>query len=431
MSFTRKSLTTLLIIAFVSFVKTSWSQCTWQTVFTDGYEYQTVVPHLIPGATIHNIPKNYAVHSGNYSLYMNMTNCVGGAGTCAGDTVYVRPMSVCPNLPVQISSYLTTSFSGPQCNVRLTVIDGNGVVLHNIDSVAAPYAPLWYQYSTGSITPTDSVITFILITNVPGGNGNDLSMDDFKLERCIVNASSSYTSQFACSNAGAISLFNSIPGTPDTTGTWSGPSILAGGFAGTFTPFVNSNGTYIYNSAPYGTSVGCPQFNDSVSITTVLPPAAGLGPDTTYCTGLSYVLDPGSNPANIFNWSDGSTGSSLAIFSATPATQTYWVTVTDLNGCVSTDSITVTFEICLGISESEVISFDVFPNPATSTINIISQTPVQKVNLINALGQVVLSTISESTSTLIDISILPNGLYLVECELKENKLLRRSLQISR
>uniref|UniRef100_UPI00404817FE thrombospondin type 3 repeat-containing protein n=1 Tax=Flavobacterium sp. TaxID=239 RepID=UPI00404817FE len=41
-------------------------------------------------------------------------------------------------------------------------------------------------------------------------------------------------------------LFSIIDGTPNTGGTWSGPSALAGGSAGTFDPATNTSGTYTY-----------------------------------------------------------------------------------------------------------------------------------------------------------------------------------------
>jgi len=78
----------LIIITGCFVAPNSYSQCNnWETQLFDGYEYQTVVPDLIPGATIHNTPKSYAVYSGNFSLYLNFTNCNGGVGTCSGDKI--------------------------------------------------------------------------------------------------------------------------------------------------------------------------------------------------------------------------------------------------------------------------------------------------------------------------------------------------------
>lgn len=399
-------------ILFTCILSPVLSQCNWETVVFDSYEYQTVVPHLIPGSTVHNTPKSYAVYSGNYSLYMNMTNCNGGVGTCAGDTVYVRPMQVCPQMPLQLSAQLTTSFTGgQQCNVHLTVIDGNGTILNEQDSIAADFYPLWTTYTTGTIIPQTDTVIFILITNVNGGNGNDLSLDDFHLERCMTSSQSSYTTQLACSNGGPVDLFGLIPGTPDTNGVWNGPSTLGGGYAGTFTPFSNSNGTYVYHSTPYGTNTGCPQFDDSVNVTVVLPPNPDLGSDTTFCTGTQQALNPGTNPSFTYLWNDGSNQPILVVSSINPDTSVYTVTVTDQNGCSETDSITVIFEICSGVEDHGPATAGIYPNPAGSIVHVQFSEIPENVILMDQNGKQVLRLRPSDTLLSIDVSSMPSGVY--------------------
>ncbi|MBK8875861.1 MAG: hypothetical protein IPN13_18965 [Bacteroidetes bacterium] len=112
----------------------------------EGYENQVINPYLIAGTTVHNIPQTFAVHGGTYSLYLNFINCVGSTGTCAGAKVFEQPFVVCPGMPVRLSTYLATSFSGTQCNVRITITDANGTMLNDQPSISAPYSPSWYQY---------------------------------------------------------------------------------------------------------------------------------------------------------------------------------------------------------------------------------------------------------------------------------------------
>jgi hypothetical protein len=103
----------------------------------------------------------------------------------AGSLVYSRTIAVCPNIPVRISSWITTSFSGTQCNVKFQIFDGNNVLIDSTPSLLAAYAPTWTHYQSGTMTPTTSQITFKLFTNVAGSlGGNDLSMDDFLVEQC-------------------------------------------------------------------------------------------------------------------------------------------------------------------------------------------------------------------------------------------------------
>jgi hypothetical protein len=156
------------------------SQCTWHTFLTDGYEYTTTVPGLISGTTTHNTPQAFAVRTGAKSVYMNFVT-----GLAPGTLVYNRQIITCPNIPINISAWLTTSFGGVQCDVKLQVVDANNVVLATLDTLKPSYAPNWSQFLTGPITPTTSMVYFKLYTNNGGSaGGNDLSMDDFVIEQC-------------------------------------------------------------------------------------------------------------------------------------------------------------------------------------------------------------------------------------------------------
>ena len=75
-------------------------------------------------------------------------------------------------------------------------------------------------------------------------------------------------------------------------------------------------------------------------------PLVNLGQDTNICSGQSIVLNGGAN--GLFLWSDFSTNSTLTVDSG----GVYSLTVTDTNGCFSTDSIQI----------------GVIPNPVSSFI---------------------------------------------------------------
>ncbi|HRA60537.1 MAG TPA: T9SS type A sorting domain-containing protein [Bacteroidia bacterium] len=180
----KKNLLSLLLaitsILMLSINENANSQCKWQQKLYDGYEYSTTVPDLIPGTTIQTTPQSFAVHTGTKSLYMNFINTLPG-----GSLVYDRTITVCANVPIQISAWLTTSFSGVQCDARIEIVDANNIQLANTPSILCSYAPIWTQYQSGSITPTTSTIRFKLYTNAPGSpGGNDLSFDDLLVEYC-------------------------------------------------------------------------------------------------------------------------------------------------------------------------------------------------------------------------------------------------------
>ncbi len=91
----------------------------------------------------------------------------------------------------------------------------------------------------------------------------------------------------------------------------------------------------------------CGSGADTISVTFTEPFDFTLGNDTSFCYGQSIVLDPGGGFAN-YLWQNGSANQTLTAYS----TGTYWVAVSDANGCSVTDSIYIevfqTFSFSLG-----------------------------------------------------------------------------------
>ena len=407
-----------LILFFITTSATgTFAQCQWQTVISDGFEYQTVCPYLIPGTTVHNTPQTFAVHSGNYSLYLNFINCSGGTGTCAGDKVFERGFSVCRNESLRFSAWLTTSFSGLQCNMKMIILDGNGDTLDVTTSIVAPYSPQWIQYQSSIITPSTDSVIFSMITNVGGGNGNDLSIDDFLLEKCPGSNNSTFTSS-ACDNAVSFSLFDSIPVPADTTGTWAGPSVLGGGYSGTFTPGSNAQGTYVYTNPYFGLLPGCPLAYDTVIVDINASPVVTLGADTTLCTNQSVLINAGNSPGQSYLWNNGVTGPNVLAFtnSTTDTSVHYSVVVTNVDGCSAADSIIVNFIVCSGVNSIEMYSIDrLFPVPAFEqlTLTIPVYRKEMKYEIVDPAGRLLMHGWVQSENTTIPVDDLSEGIYML------------------
>lgn len=97
--------------------------------------------------------------------------------------------------------------------------------------------------------------------------------------------------------------------------------------------FIDSPGEY---SVTITDTKGCSVSSDTITVTEdFFELTASLGPDTTLCSGNSISLQTGVSQAIEYLWSDSSSLSSLIIF--TPGD--YWVSVTNYNGCVATDTI--------------------------------------------------------------------------------------------
>ncbi|CAN5380086.1 hypothetical protein BH11BAC2_BH11BAC2_08600 [soil metagenome] len=405
--------TFLFIIAGINQSK---AQCTWTTQFYDGFEYTTPCPDILPNTVFQTSPQTYAVRTGARSLYANFINCNGGTGTCAGDQYYERIVPVCAGLPIRFSAWFTTSFAGTQCDVRIDIVDSSGIILSTTPNLVAPYAPTWTQYTSGTLNPTSSYVILKFYTNVDGGNGNDLSMDDLLLEQCLTANTHSFTVGYVCNNLPVVNLFNVIPGIPVTTGTWSGSSVLTGGYLGSFTPSVNTGGSYIYTSLPYGNLPGCPTAKDTVLAIKVNAPISQLVSDTTICTNQTVTLNPLTSLTFDYLWSTGDTTGTIVASSAVTASLNYNVTITDVYGCVVFDTAQVNFVVCNSIEETgNVHLLDIFPNPTSNQLHLKFINSVETsfdFVLIDINGKEIFSTQISPETQLLSLPNLPEGMYL-------------------
>ncbi|HBG69698.1 MAG TPA: hypothetical protein DDX57_02805 [Bacteroidales bacterium] len=97
-----------------------------------------------------------------------------------------------------------------------------------------------------------------------------------------------------------------------------------------------------------------------------------LGNDTTICADAFILLDAG-NPGATYLWSEaGANGQTIIVDSTGQGLSTFDVSVTVNNGCVISDTISITIEVCDAIDENGDNIFSVFPNPSDEIVNIIS-----------------------------------------------------------
>jgi hypothetical protein len=408
-----KTRISLLCIILCINLKNTNAQCTWQTVLSDDFEYTTPIIGIIMGTTFHTSPQNFAAHTGARSMYMNFVDCNGGVGTCAGAKVYERSFTVCQNMPHRFSMWLTTTFNAPQSNMKMVIRDANGVVLDSTISVVAPLNPSWIQYTSASIISTTPNILFEMYTNIDGGNGNDLSVDDFKFEKCVSVSSSRAVS--ICANLDSVNLYSSLTNNPVNSGTWSGPSVLSNGYWGTYTNGTSTPGTYLYSSIPYGTAVGCPSRIDTVVAIPSAIPVVNLPNDTSLCTTQFLSLNAGAAGITSYLWSTNATTSNIIASSSTNANLSYSVTVTNQAGCTGTDTINISFIICSGLDdEGQEIEMSIFPNPSSDFIQLQMSDPIKnELNflLMDVQGKVVMNETISAQQVQFSVKDFPIGMY--------------------
>ncbi|MBN2728533.1 MAG: T9SS type A sorting domain-containing protein [Bacteroidales bacterium] len=152
---------------------------------------------------------------------------------------------------------------------------------------------------------------------------------------------------------------------------------------------------------------------------------SGLPSDTTLCDGQTLVLDAGAG-ADSYNWSTGDTTQIVSLdssFTGGYGTDTLFVDFS-ANGCMSTDTIVITYTNCTGISDSENNSILIYPNPAQDYL-IIDSLPMEncRISIRNVLGQeVFVSFTYGAKQTTLKTSNLTSGIYFIHIEGKNEKV---------
>lgn len=212
--------------------------------------------------------------------------------------------------------------------------------------------------NTGLGTLTGTPITHggtVTITGLNTGDGWSIDVTDG--EGCLQSFSGTFSLSAPdagtngaislCTTDAATDLFNQLGGTPDNTGTWTGPSGLGGGFLGTFDPATDAGGVYTYTV----TGAGCPNAVATVTVTLDVAPDAGTNGTLNICTtaGPTDLFNElGGTPDNGGTWTGPSAlaGGDLGTFDpATDLAGTYTYTVTGTGTCadaIATVDVTIT-----------------------------------------------------------------------------------------
>lgn len=182
----------------------------------------------------------------------------------------------------------------------------------------------------------------------------------------------------------------------------------------------DSTGFFLVNVTD--TTTGCSSM-DSVEITVYPNPIANAGPDTTISIGMSYEMQ-GSGGLT-YLWTPGATlnDSTIAMPVAVPLeTTTYYLMVSDINGCFDTDSMTITLD------DNAVFNI---PNLITPNgdgfndkwiIDNIEFFPANSILIVNRNGQVVfdMTGYDNSWDGTFNGNTLPDGTYYYVLELEGN-----------
>lgn len=317
--------------------------------------------------TWHNVTSD---HTGNPNGYMMIINASYQPSIFFTQTAN----GLCPNTTYEFSAYIlnliTLAASRPDVikpNITFSIETSSGQILktYNTDTIPATALPTWKKYGTYFATPpgvTDVVVK--MTNNSPGGNGNDLILDDITFRACgpVVQTGfgdvTSTTPQSICegSNINYTLQANVGTGYNNPFLQWQvnqnnkGWTNIAGQTASTFNLNIVSaqSGTYQYRLlVGEGENLSSPSCNVSsqpLTVTVNPLPVAQAPVIQTVCQSDALTLT--ATGGTSYTWSGpnitASNQNPLVINNVTSSNAgVYTVVTTSASGCTSTGAQTV------------------------------------------------------------------------------------------
>jgi hypothetical protein len=165
----------------------------------------------------------------------------------------------------------------------------NATVGYSINGGATVFTLL---NSSGSVSistgPLSASVTYDLVNASLGSCSQNITGSTAFSVIPAANAGNGASIQ-VCANGGAVNLFDILTGSPDTGGTWSGPSALTNGYVGTFNPAIQTIGMYTYTVNGSG---NCGSATASVTITLASGPETTISYASPFCTSLTGTQLP-------------------------------------------------------------------------------------------------------------------------------------------
>lgn len=260
---------------------------------------------------------------------------------------------------------------------------------------------LYYKTGTylGSETTPGNWIAWDTVNVVSAGTGNpsrvkispSLLIPNGSLHSLFVNFPASYT---------------------NGTNLYSNTDVSLQMGAGLCSAFGGVNAGRMFNGNLYYTKVGCTSPKIPVTLTVnPSPTVTAVTTNTMICAGQSSTLI--ANGATTYSWNTGATTQGIVI---TPSVSTTYTVTGTTGGCSSSMVVTQSVSACTSVDFTAAASEGVivYPNPSISDVKIILQQVGnnEKIEIMDALGKLIISRKLTAMETSINIAELANGVYM-------------------
>ncbi len=206
---------------------------------------------------------------------------------------------------------------------------------------------------------------------------------------------------FSC-GSGVITLTATSSDMISWYNTPTGGSPLDSGLS--FSSPVLSSSTVYYAMA---SNANCSSSRVAVNADIFTPPTISLGLDTVLSSGNPVLLDAGTGFVS-YLWSNSVTTQTMSA----AVSGNYCVTVTDANGCTTSDCSFI--DINVGINDIRISSASIYPNPAKGYVTVELQKDGIENNLevLDMTGKVVFAK-SIAKKEMINLTSLSKGIYII------------------
>jgi glucose/arabinose dehydrogenase len=142
------------------------------------------------------------------------------------------------------------------------------------------------------------------------------------------------------------------------------------------------------NNGPLDQNFATPVDDTTFTAYYGMPTLPYILPDTIVCVNQQITIDAGAG-YSYYVWNDGTMSEFLTLQSAVPDTMTYAVTVTDGNGDIGHDSITVIFDVCDQVLSNKNESIRIYPVPSSDVVNITAMNEDYYLQVTDVTGKII------------------------------------------